>query len=77
MARGIAETYAEGQWAATLGLGLPQLLWQYGYVAFCIKTVGALPLLGKETTLPLLMALWLLYLSGAVFLGPAFIPSVS
>lgn len=71
MARGIAGAYAEGQWVAKLGLGLwiPQLLWQCGYVAFCIKTVGALPLLGKEASLA--------SLSGAVFLGPASIPSIS
>lgn len=72
MAGGVAGASAGGRWVAKLGPGLwiPQLLWQCGYVAFCIKTLGA------GATLPSLMASPA-PLSGVVFLGPASIPSVS
>lgn len=57
MAGGVAGSYTRAGGVPSLGLGCGFLsFFDSGYVAFCIKTVGALPVLCKGATLPLLMA---------------------
>lgn len=66
-----------GTWGAELGPGLwiPYRPWQCGHVAFCIKTVGSTSAQQRSPS-PFLTASPA-PLPGAVFLGPASIPSVS